>query len=88
MSPAPDTGIKPASGLSSLGTFGRLAAELRQQIFEDVEPEDLRSLCLTCRDFNQLIKNNRGVCRGVYLNYLVRQPGPKYARGNANDVEG
>ena len=50
-----------------------LPHEIRQHIFKDVDPLDLASLSLTCKEYHRFIAENRQLCKDLYLANLVSQ---------------
>ena len=55
-----------------MGTLSKLPDEMVQNILKDVDPSDLMSLLLTCKEINRVILNNRVLFRDLYLANLVR----------------
>ncbi|KAK4193566.1 hypothetical protein QBC35DRAFT_371506 [Podospora australis] len=55
-------------------TILQLPPEIFHNILVFVDPEDLGTLPLTCRHFNDFISGNNALCRDMYLRYLDDPP--------------
>jgi hypothetical protein len=70
---------------SNMGFLTKLPNELRENILEEVDPQDLLSLSLTCKEINQLISGNRKLYRALYLARLVSRLHLGHCWGNVAD---
>ncbi|KAK3944895.1 hypothetical protein QBC46DRAFT_350253 [Diplogelasinospora grovesii] len=55
-------------------TLTHLPPEIVHNILSYVDPEDLASLCLTCRYFSNYVPGNRALWRDIYHNLLDEPP--------------
>lgn len=53
-----------------------LPAEILQNVFSWLNPDDLGPVSRVCRLFRNSIKENQTLCRDIYLLHLVSLPGP------------
>lgn len=58
--------------LSSPTTFADLPREIKQEILKELDPLDISSIALTCKDIHALTGKNFVLYKSVYNRLLVR----------------